>query len=183
MLEIRIHGRGGQGSFVAAQILAMAAFIQGYYALAFLNIGGGGDRRGAPVHAYVRMDKGKIRQRARIYHPDYVIVQDVSLLKTVNVLEGLKSNGVVLVNSGRAPEQLGVSNVNVVTIPASKIALEVIGEPITSTTILGAFVAIMKEISINSIKRAIQEKFPGEQGEKNMKAAQKAYEILKGVSS
>jgi len=179
MLEIRIHGRGGQGSVVAAQILATAAFEEGYYGQASLYIVGGGDRRGAPVFAFCRINKDKIRERTNIYNPDCIIVQDVTLLDTVNVFEGLKPGGIALINTERTPEELGIGGINIKTIPASRIAMEMIGAPITNTTLLGAFSAIMGVISIGAIKRVILDRFPGSQGQKNAAAAQKTYDFVK----
>ena len=181
---MRIHGRGGQGSFVAAQILAIAGLKEGYYVQASLHIRGGGDRRGAPVFAYVRMNKKKIREKTTVLNPDYIIVQDITLFETVDVLAGLKPNGMVLINTERKPEELelGIKKTSIKTVPASKIALEVTGSPITSTTILGAFAAIMKEkgksVSVENIKKAIIERFPGKLGVINAEAAQKAYEYM-----
>jgi len=182
MLKIRIHGRGGQGSFVAAQILATAGFEEGYYTQASLHIRGGGDRRGAPVLAYVKMDKEKIREKTRIIDPDHVIVQDVTLFDVVDVLDGLKPTGVAILNSEKTPDELkakiGIKNVNIKTVPASRIALEVTGSPITNTTILGAFAAATKELSIESIKKAILEILKGELGKKSTEPTQKAYNYM-----
>ena len=152
MLEIRIHGRGGQGSAVAVQMLAAAAFEEGYYGRAFIAVGGG-ERRGAPVFAFCKIDKEKIREQTKVENPDYLIIQDVTLLDVVNVFDGLKPDGIAIINTEKTPEELGISGINIMTVPASKIAAEVIGAPITNTTMLGAFSAIAGIISIDSMKK------------------------------
>jgi len=179
MLEIRIHGRGGQGSAVAVQILAAAAFEEGYYGRAFIAVGGG-ERRGAPVFAFCKIDKEKIREQTKIANPDVLIVQDVTLLDAVNVFDGLKPDGIVLMNTEKSPEELGISGINIKTVPASRIAAEIIGAPITNTTMLGAFSAVANIISIDSIKKVIKARFPGSRGEKNAEAAQKTYDFIRG---
>ena len=178
MLEIRIHGRGGQGSAVAVQMLAAAAFEEGYYGRAFIAVGGG-ERRGAPVFAFCKIDKDKIREQTKVQNPDYLIVQDVTLLDVVNVFDGLKPDGTVIINTEKTPEELGITGMNVKTVPASKIAAEVIGVPITNTTMLGAFSALAGIISIDAIKKVIRDRFPGSRGEKNAEAAQKTYDFIK----
>ena len=179
MKEIRIHGRGGQGSVVTAELFAMAIFYSGKYSLAFPYLGGGGERRGAPVQAFVRMDVKPIRLRSKVHHPDYVIVQDFSLTELVDVTAGLKSGGLLLINTEQEPEKLtGFRDYNVRTVPASKIALEILGAPIMNTAIMGAFAAITGDIDIDSIKKAIHEKFSGPIADKNAAAAQKAYDFM-----
>ncbi|MCQ6253511.1 pyruvate ferredoxin oxidoreductase subunit gamma [Methanocaldococcus sp.] len=175
MIEIRFHGRGGQGAVTAAQILAIAAFYDGKYSQAFPFFGV--ERRGAPVMAFTRIDNKKIRLRCQIYNPDYVIVQDSSLIETINVVEGLKKNGAVVVNTVKDDLNLGVKTY---TIDATGIALEILGVPIVNTAMVGAFAGVTKLVSIESVKKAIMEKFKGELGEKNAKVAEIAYnEMIK----
>jgi pyruvate ferredoxin oxidoreductase gamma subunit len=178
MIEIRIHGRGGQGSAVAVQILAAAAFAEGNYSRAFIAVGGG-DRRGAPIVAFCKIDKEKIREQTKIQNPDFVLVQDVSLINVVNVFEGIKPGGTIVINTEKELEVQTAPEVKVVAVPASKIAYQNIGLSITNTTMLGAFAAVSNSVSINAIKKAIVEKFPGPAGEKNATAAQKTYDYLK----
>lgn len=181
MKEIRIHGRGGQGSVVTAEILAVAAFEDGKFSQAFPYLGGGGDRRGAPVQAFLRISDAPIRLRSKIHEPDYVIVQDPTLVKEVEVGKGLKPGGLLIINSERDPADLGLAaGIRAVAVPASRIALEVIGRPIMNTALMGAFSAISQEVSLPAVLRAIRVKFPGEVGEKNAQAAQRMYEMLKG---
>ena len=100
MRELRIHGRGGQGSVTAAELIAVAAFEGGVFAQAFPAFGV--ERRGAPVQAFVRFNDKKIRLRSQVYEPDYIIVQDSTLIKDVNVFLGVKSGGIVIVNTEKA---------------------------------------------------------------------------------
>jgi pyruvate ferredoxin oxidoreductase gamma subunit len=178
MIEIRIHGRGGQGSVTAAELLAVAAFDDGREAQAFPAFGV--ERRGAPVLAFCRIDTEPIRIRSQIYEPDYVIVQDPTLIDTVDVLAGLKPDGTVLINSEHAASELKLdTTARVVTFPATQIALETLGRPIMNTAIMGAFSGISGAISFEAIERSIRHRFPGELGEKNVEAARKAYELTK----
>lgn len=181
MIEIRVHGRGGQGSVTAAELLGFAAHTDGKYAQAFPSFGS--ERMGAPVQAFVRMSNRPIRIRSQVYKPNYVIVQDPTLLEVVNVLDGLKEDGLLLINSKRRVSELGIdTKIRIKTIPAMEIALEVIGRPIMNTTLLGAFAAATGEISLEGIKKAIQHKFPGSVGEKNITAVLKAYDFIKKES-
>jgi len=175
--EVRIHGRGGQGSVTAAELLAVAAFEDGKYSQAFPFFGV--ERRGAPVTAFTRLSEKKIRLRSQIYEPDYVIVQDATLVSAVDVIAGLKPNGIVIVNSEKSAEDIGLdAGIDVRTIDATGIALEIIGRPIVNTTLLGAFAGATGEISLESIKQSVLARFPGKVGELNVKAAEKAYELM-----
>jgi pyruvate ferredoxin oxidoreductase gamma subunit len=177
MKEVRIHGRGGQGSVTAAELLAVAAFEDGKYSQAFPFFGV--ERRGAPVTAFTRLSDKKIRLRSQIYEPDYVIVQDATLISAVDVAAGLKPEGMVIVNSEKSAEETGLdAGIEVRTIDATGIALEIIGRPIVNTTLLGAFAGATGEISIESIKRSVLARFPGKVGELNVRAAEKAYQIM-----
>ncbi len=178
MIEIRIHGRGGQGSVTAAELLAVAAFDDGGEAQAFPAFGV--ERRGAPVQAFCRLSEKPIRLRSQIYNPDYVIVQDPTLLDTVNVLAGVKPDGTVLINTEHSASELGLdTKARVVTFPATQIALEELGRPIMNTAILGAFAGVSGAISFDAIERSIRHRFPEELGEKNVRAARRAYDLMK----
>ncbi len=178
MIEIRIHGRGGQGSVTAAELLAVAAFDDGREAQAFPAFGV--ERRGAPVLAFCRIDSKPIRIRSQIYEPDYVIVQDPTLMETVDVLAGLKPEGTVLINTEHSASDLKLdTTARVVTCPATQIALKALGRPIMNTAIMGAFSGISGAISFEAIERSIRHRFPGEMGDKNVQAARKAYELTK----
>ncbi len=177
MIEIRIHGRGGQGKVAAAELLSMAAFKDGKYAQAFPSFGA--ERIGAPVQAFVRIDDKKVRTREDVRTPDYLIVQDSFLMDTVPVLEGLKPDGLIVVNSDRPPEELYIkTTAKVETIPATEIALEIIGRPIPNAVMIGAFCSITGLVSLDSVQEAIMEKFPGKVGENNVAALERAVEIM-----
>ena len=178
MIELRLHGRGGQGTVTAAELLAVAAFDDGKEAQAFPAFGV--ERRGAPVMAFCRISDAAIRIRSQIYEPDYVIVQDPTLMEDVDVLAGLKPDGTVLINSEHQPAELKLdTKARVVTFPATQIALEELGRPIMNTAILGAFAGSSGMISFEAIERSIRHRFPGELGDRNIKAARRAYELMK----
>jgi pyruvate ferredoxin oxidoreductase gamma subunit len=177
MIEIRIHGRGGQGNVAAAELLANAAFKDGKYAQAFPSFGA--ERIGAPVQAFVRIDTKKIRTREDVREPNYLIVQDQYLIDTVPVLDGLKPDGLVIVNADRCPEDLQLkTTATVATIPATQIALEIVGRPIPNAIMIGAFCSITGLVSLEAVQRAIMEKFPGKTGENNVAALERAHEIM-----
>jgi pyruvate ferredoxin oxidoreductase gamma subunit len=177
MIEIRIHGRGGQGNVAAAELLSIAAFKDGKYSQAFPSFGA--ERVGAPVQAFVRIDDKKVRIREDVRHPDYLIVQDENLLETVPILDGLKPDGLIVVNSEKKPEDLQLkTTATVETIPATEIALEIIGRPIPNAIMIGAFCTITGLVSLNAVQEAIMEKFPGRVGENNVAALERASEII-----
>ncbi len=179
MYEVRFHGRGGQGAVMAAQALADAAFAEGNYAVAFPFFGA--ERRGAPVLAFARVDKGKIYEKTQVYEPDYVIVLDDKLPDMLDVTKGLKSDGMAIINTNSAPEEVELGKeVRTATVDATSVALEVLGTPITNSAILGAFAKATGVVSIDSIEKGIMDIFGARIGEKlaekNAKAARTAYE-------
>jgi pyruvate ferredoxin oxidoreductase gamma subunit len=177
MIEIRIHGRGGQGNVAAAELLSIAAFKDGKFSQAFPSFGA--ERVGAPVQAFVRVDDKKIRIREDVRHPDYLIVQDENLLETVPILDGLKPDGLIVVNSEKKPEDLQLKTTAAIeTIPATEIALEIIGRPIPNAIMIGAFCTITGLISLDAVQEAIMDKFPGRVGENNVAALERACEIM-----
>lgn len=174
MKEIRIHGRGGQGSVTAAELLAVAAFEDGKYSQAFPAFGV--ERRGAPIMAFTRISEQSIRLRSQIYEPDYVIVQDATLIEAVDVSSGAKPDGKILINTEFSPDTFNLdTDAQVLTIDATRIALEIIGRPIVNTILLGAFAGATSEIKVQSIQNAVSERFPGKVGEKNSQAVLEAY--------
>nr|MDO8098158.1 pyruvate ferredoxin oxidoreductase subunit gamma [Candidatus Njordarchaeota archaeon] len=178
MIEVRLHGRGGQGVVTAAELLAVATFEDGKVAQAFPSFGS--ERMGAPVESFVKISDNTIRSRSQITNPDYIIVQDPTLIGVVDVLRGLKDNGLAIINTQKKPNELTLqTKAKVITVPATKIATEVIGRPIPNTTLMGAFAAATGIIKLESIERCIKERFPGELGEKNAKAAQAAYDYVR----
>ncbi len=178
MKEIRIHGRGGQGVVTAADLLAVAAFYDGKYAQAFPSFGS--ERMGAPVESYVKISDTKVRSKTQVYNPDFLIIQDPTLFHGVEVLKGLKEGGLVIVNTEQSPEELGLKNgFKVLTVPATNIALEVLGRPIPNTTLLGAFSGATGAVSFDAIKKSIEGRFSGKLTELNLKAAEVAYNRVK----
>ncbi|MBR2665576.1 MULTISPECIES: pyruvate synthase subunit PorC [Methanobrevibacter] len=172
MIEIRFHGRGGQGSVTAAEILAKAAFKDGKYVQAFPFFGV--ERRGAPVMAFTRIDDKPIEMRYQIYNPDYVLVLDDGLLNVVDVFSGIKDNTEVIINT---TEFEGSGEHKVHDIDATGIALDMLGRNIVNTIILGYFAKKTQVVSIESLVEVIKETFPGKIGELNAEATQKAYEM------
>jgi len=178
--EIRIHGRGGQGSVTAAEILAHAAFFEGKSVQAFPYFGA--ERRGAPVKAFARISSEPILVHSQIYNPDYVIVLDPYIYKVVDVTEGMKKDGIIVMNTKKKPKELGLQGWRVATVDATGIAIElnllVAGLPIVNTSILGAFAKATCEVKLDSVLKAVNETWSGGAGEKNAKATELAYERL-----
>ncbi len=175
MIEIRLHGRGGQGAVTSAEIVALAAIKVGKYAQAFPSFGP--ERRGAPVVAFCRISDERIRLRAVIARPDIVLVLDPSILRLVDVSAGLKSGGILVTNTRFSPEEikkeLGVKT-RVATVDATKIAREELGLPITNTTMLGALLKASDVVAKESLIEPLQERF-GRLAERNIKAFERAY--------
>ena len=177
LIEIRWHGRGGQGAVTSAELLAQAAISEGKYAHAFPSFGP--ERRGAPVLAFVRISsKQPIRLRAEITQPDVVVVLDPGLLRIANVASGLKSNGVVIVSSTKTAEQIkqefGI-NAALFTVNATKIARELLGVPITNTTMVGAVVRATEVVKLESLLEPLRRRF-GRLADRNINAMRRAYE-------
>jgi pyruvate ferredoxin oxidoreductase gamma subunit len=176
--EIRIHGRGGQGVVLAAELLAMAALEDDSFGQAFPAFGG--ERRGAPVQAFVRLDVRPIRLRYRVGHPDYIVILDPSLVDMLDVLHGLKPGGLVLINSEKSLTTIAVpSDALIYSVPATRIAFEVFGQPFVNPAMLGALAAASGEVSLPAIQRAFRLRFPGELGEKNSLAARWAHDLIR----
>ena len=181
LLEIRLHGRGGQGAVTAANLLAVAALRSGNkdaQASPFF----GAERRGAPVKAFARISSEEINLRSQIYNPDLVIVLDQHLLDLVDVTEGLKRGGTLLINTKKRPAEIASyfpNTIRVATVDATGLALKyeikVGGIPVVNTAILGAIPKVTSAIKIEKIIEAIKERFPGESGDKNAKAARDAF--------
>lgn len=173
MFEIRIHSRGGQGGVTAARLLALAAIHDGKYATAAPFYGA--ERRGAPIVSFVRIDDKPIRIYSQIKKPDMVIVLDASVMDVVDVLQGLKQGGKILINSQQEKEFAGFSSSNVdLTGIALRENLVVSGSPILNTPVIGAL-AKQGLVSAESAKKAIREMFSDE---RNVKAAEAAYKEM-----
>jgi pyruvate ferredoxin oxidoreductase gamma subunit len=176
MIEIRFHGRGGQGSVTSAELLAIAAIGEGKYAQAFPSFGP--ERRGAPVVAFCRISDQPIRIRANVYEPDIVLVLDSTLLKIVNVAAGMKPNGILVTTSKESPEKvrelLKIKN-RLAVVDAIKIAMEILGVPITNTAMLGSLVKASELIKKESFILPLKERF-GRIAERNIAAFERAYQ-------
>jgi pyruvate ferredoxin oxidoreductase gamma subunit/2-oxoisovalerate ferredoxin oxidoreductase gamma subunit len=178
MQEIRFHGRGGQGTVVASILLAKAFFNAGYWVQSFPVFGV--ERRGAPVEAYLRLDKEKILIRSNVYTPDHVVVQDIKLLESVDVTAGLKPGGWILVNVSRQPENLNVfSGFHLACVDATGIAIRnrlgTPTHPIINTAMIGAFTRMLEMPPLGMIFDAIKEDITVNP-EQNITASKDAYE-------
>ena len=186
MVEVRIHGRGGQGAVAAAHVLALSLFREGKWVQAFPHFGV--ERRGAPVAAFVRFDTQPIELRCHIYTPDYVIILDPTLSDLPMAVEGVKPDGAVLVNSPGQPEELDqLKAYRAATVDASSIALKhglgSPASPIVNTAILGAFARFSEIVSCESVIESIKELIK-RKTEQNIAALKESYENLRvaGVS-
>ena len=177
LVEIRWHGRGGQGAVTSAELLAQAAISEGKYAQAFPSFGP--ERRGAPVLAFVRINSQEpIRVRAEIREPDVVVVLDPGLLSIINVTSGLKADGIVVINTRKQAEQLKKEfdiKWSLATIDATHIAREVLGVPITNTTMVGALIKATGVVELESLVEPLKHRF-GRLAERNIEAMKRAYE-------
>jgi len=176
MIEIRFHGRGGQGAVTAAEILAKAAFEDGKYSQAFPFFGV--ERRGAPVMAFTRIDDKPVQIRYQVKNPDYVVVLDEGLISVIDIFAGVKDTSKIIINTHHKDNLPKDDKKEMYDIDATGIALENLGVPIVNTIMLGAFSKKSGEVSLDSIKKVINETFPGKLGEKNSKAAQIAYDSI-----
>ena len=184
MVEIRIHGRGGQGVVTASDLVAMAAFHEGHHAQAFPSFGS--ERTGAPVVSYCRVEDREIRSREPVLEPDIIIVQDPTLLTVMDVFSGLKPGGYALINSSKTLEELELEDVlkktdadHLVTVPAAELAREHLGRPLPNAALLGAMSALTGLVDIASVEGAIKQRFHGRLGDSNSAAARAAYDYVK----
>lgn len=180
MLQIRLHGRGGQGTVTAAEMLSLAAFEQGRHAQAFPSFGS--ERTGAPVVAFCRIGEREIRSREPVMAPDVLVVQDPTLLHQVDVFQGLKPDGWVLINSGRDLAALGLAELaarlppgHAATVPASEIALARLGRPLPNAALLGGLAALAGIVSLQAVAQAIRDTFAGRVADANILAAADAH--------
>ncbi len=177
MIEIRVHGRGGQGNVVAAYLLATAAFEAGRYGQAFPNFGA--ERRGAPVTAFVRIADKPIRRRCQVREPAFLIIQDEALLHVAGVLDGLPTGGGILVNSNRAPDEPGMATGHeLITLPASALASETLGRPVPNTALLAAFLALTGLLPQQALVKALAERFRGDMLERNTRLVEQAADMV-----
>ena len=175
--EVRWHGRGGQGSWTASEVLARTAIYEGKYIQSFPEFGP--ERMGAPVTAFTRISTKPIRIHCAVYEPDIVVVLDPTLLKTVPVTSGVNENGVIIINSADDPAEvrktLKTEKGVLWTIPATQIAIKILGMPITNTAMLGTVARATNLVSLNSIEITLKERFRPELAEKNFAVIKQAY--------
>jgi pyruvate ferredoxin oxidoreductase gamma subunit len=177
LVEIRWHGRGGQGAVTSAELLAQAAISEGKYAQAFPSFGP--ERRGAPVLAFVRISTQEpIRIRAEIAQPDVVVVLDPGLLSIVNVISGLKKSGILVINTKKSFKDIEAQfevKCKLARVDATAIAREILGVPITNTTMVGALIRATGVVKLESVVEPLKNRF-GRLAERNINAMQKAYD-------
>lgn len=158
MIEYRIHGRGGQGNVAAAYLLAATAFEAGWACQAFPAFGA--ERRGAPVAAFVRVDRAPIQLRSQIRSPDVLIVQDETLLADPKITAGLKPNGEMLINSGRSTEDIaGQFDCRCICVDATEMAMAHIGKPIPNTALLSALLTLTGQFPLTALVTALEARF------------------------
>lgn len=177
VLEIRFHGRGGQGAVTSAELLALAAIDEGKNAQSIPAFGP--ERRGAPVLAFARISDERIRVRTPVTRPDVVVVLDAGLLRVVDVTEGMKESGILIINSSKSPEELraefDLNGYPLALVDATAIAREALGLPITNTTMVGALVRATGVVDVESLVGPFNHRF-GRLAAKNLAAMRRAFE-------
>jgi 2-oxoacid:acceptor oxidoreductase gamma subunit (pyruvate/2-ketoisovalerate family) len=179
--EVRWHGRGGQGAWTASELLARAAIYEGKYIQSFPEFGP--ERMGAPVAAFTRISTEPIQVHCAVYNPDVVAVLDPTLLKAVPVAEGLNKKGTIVINSNNAPAEirkvLKIDKGKIWVVPATEIAIKILGRPITNTAMLGAVACVTGIVSLGSVEKIVKERFRQDVAEKNFAIIKEAYEEVK----
>ena len=179
--EFRWHGRGGQGAWTASELLARAAIHEGKYIQSFPEFGP--ERMGAPVKAYTRISDEPIRLHCAVYKPNLAIVMDPTLMATVPVTKGLDENGILIVNTPKEPktlkEELKMTKGTVWTVPATDLAMRILGRAITNTAMLGVVARATGVVKMDSIEKAVKDRFPGPLAEKNMGVIKEAFKEAK----
>jgi pyruvate ferredoxin oxidoreductase gamma subunit len=183
VFQVRFHGRGGQGVVTAAEMLSVAAFTEGRFSQAFPSFGS--ERMGAPVVSFCRIDDQSIRSREPVIKPDALIIQDVTLIHQVELFAGLSTEGYVLINTSKSLDELGIGDYlrtfhreRLLTCPATELALEHLGRPLPNAVLLGGFAALTAQVTLESIATAINERFKGATGERNVAGATAAYQLV-----
>jgi pyruvate ferredoxin oxidoreductase gamma subunit len=183
VFQVRFHGRGGQGVVTAAEMLSVAAFTEGRFSQAFPSFGS--ERMGAPVVSFCRIDDQSIRSREPVTKPDALIIQDVTLIHQVDLFAGLSTEGYVLINTSKSLDELGIGDYlrtfhreRLLTCPATELALEHLGRPLPNAVLLGGFAALTAQVTLESIVTAINERFKGATGERNVAGATAAYQLV-----
>jgi pyruvate ferredoxin oxidoreductase gamma subunit len=182
MLEVRWHGRGGQGSFTAARLLGMAAALfEGKHALAFPSFGP--ERRGAPVLGFTRIDDKKITDRSAVTECDYVVVLDETLMSPA-VVAGLRPQGKLVVNTTNPEQYRKLAGKHaIVAVDATSLAMELLGRPITNTAMLGALVGASGIIRLESALEGIAHEMKPALARKNAEVVRRAFSQVMGVTA
>ena len=178
MKEVKIFARAGQGAITTAAILGEALFYENKYTYAFPHFGAA--RMGAPMNAFLRFDSKCVRLRSQIYQPDYVVVVDPTLIDSQNCFSQLKPGAHAVVAVREKTKVPQINGVNIHTLPAEKIATEIIGKPFANTVLLGAFAKMTGEVSLDSVLKAVSKRFKDKPQilEKNLAAVKKGYESV-----
>jgi 2-oxoacid:acceptor oxidoreductase gamma subunit (pyruvate/2-ketoisovalerate family) len=181
IVEVRWHGRGGQGAWTASELLARAAIYEGKHIQSFPEFGP--ERMGAPVTAFTRISTDPIRKHCAVYNPDVVAVLDPTLLKAVPFTDGLDEKGTILINSKDNPagirKTLNIDKGKVWTVPATEIAIKILGAPITNTAMLGAVARVTGIVNLKSVEKVVKERFRQDIAEKNFAVIREASEEVK----
>ena len=178
MKEIRIHGRGGQGSVLAARMLASAFVAEGKCVASFPTYGF--ERRGAPVMAFTRVDDKPIREKTQVYHPDCMVAIDPTLLRVRTLFSGITSEGVLILNSPAELQARPDHNVKLAgIINARQIALEEMGRDVPNTCLVGALAATTDWVTLESIIASLPECFGGDKLNKNIRCTERGYREVK----
>jgi len=179
--EFRWHGRGGQGVVTSNQMLGKAALAEGNYIQAFPEFGP--ERTGAPVRAFLRISKAPIQVYAQVYNPDVVVCIDPTLVEVVDITEGLKENGTLVINTTNEPQTIrnkfGFKGGKVVTVDASTIAMEVMGRPFYNMPTMAAAVKVTGVVSVDTVVSEVLERYPGKVGDLNKVAIERAVKEAK----
>lgn len=187
MLQIRLHGRGGQGVVTAAEMLSLSAFLEGHFAQAFPSFGS--ERTGAPVVAYARIDDKEIRTHEPILEPNAVVVQDKTLLTAIDVFSGIDPNGYAIINSAEPAEEVVPELVaklpkgHVLTVPATDFAMQKIGRPLPGAPMLAALAAATGVFKLESVQKSFQTRYPGKVGDANADTAALAYDYIMNIKN
>jgi len=177
MFEVRWHGRGGQGAWTASLLLAQSALLEGKHVQSFPEFGP--ERMGAPIRAFTRISDETIDIHCGVYEPEIVVVLDPTILKTVDVLDGLPDDGTLIVNEKKSSKELReeqkIIGRKIWVIPATDISIALLGRDIPNTGMLGATVRATKVVKLESLMEATRRRFPGKIGEMNVKVIERAY--------
>jgi len=181
IIDVRFHGRGGQGVMTCSYLVCEAAIFEDKYLHGFPSFGP--ERAGAPISAFARISDEPFYIKTEVYEPNYVVCQDPTLLEDIDILDGLKEGGTVILNvqDEEQAEKLRKQrpDAKIGTVDATTIAMEEIGRAATNTSVLGALIRMTGLIKMGSLERAIKDRFPGKIGDKNLKAVKRSYEEVK----